>query len=111
MPAELIYPVAGVALFSLGLYALLLANHLIRRLMALNVSSSGVSLLLVATAKPAQGGEPDPIPQALVLTGIVVLVSATGLGLALYRKIEQSGGVHPDAEQGAELPNRLKEGI
>ena len=35
---------------------------------------------------------PDPVPQAMVLTGIVVAVAATALALALTRKLHALTG-------------------
>ena len=45
----------------------------------------GVFMMLVALASRTTGiaTRPDPVPHAMVLTGIVVAVSATALGLAL----------------------------
>jgi len=44
--------------------------------------------VLVAVAYRGIDRAPDPIPHALVLTGIVVAVSATALALALARRLE-----------------------
>ena len=38
------------------------------------------------------GDRPDPVPHAMVLTGIVVAVSATALALALACRIHQETG-------------------
>ena len=83
----------------MGLYATLAARHVLRRLVGLNVLGSGVFMMLVALAArtAATGGRPDPIPHAMVLTGIVVAVSATALGLALLRRMHR-------AERSARLP-------
>ena len=43
--------------------------------------------MLIAVAYRGPGVAPDPVPQALVLTGIVVAVSATALALALARRL------------------------
>jgi multicomponent Na+:H+ antiporter subunit C len=56
-------------------------------LIALNVTGAGVFQLLVAVAYRGIDQAPDPVPQALVLTGIVVAVSATSLGLALWQRL------------------------
>lgn len=85
MSAALLYALAGAGLFALGLYRALVWRALLRRVLALNVMGSGVFLVLVATARRAPGGVPDPVPHALVLTGLVVAVSATALALALGR--------------------------
>ena len=39
-----------------------------------------------------RNGVPDPVPQAMVLTGIVVAVAATALALALTRKLHALTG-------------------
>jgi multicomponent Na+:H+ antiporter subunit C len=84
MSAALLYALAGAALFALGLYALIVRAHLLRKILGFNVMGSGVFLVLVGLA---QRDGPDPVPQAMVLTGIVVAVSATALALILMRRL------------------------
>jgi multicomponent Na+:H+ antiporter subunit C len=86
----LLYAMAGVVLFVLGLYGLAVHPHLLRKLIAFNIAGSGVFLALVGL--PQVSGMPDPVSQALVLTGIVVAVSATAFGLALMRRLHQLTG-------------------
>ncbi len=50
MSAELICGLAGVLLAWLGLYGLVAARHLLRRILALNVAGTGVFMLLVSLA-------------------------------------------------------------
>lgn len=80
------YLLVGAVLLSLGAVRLLTARDLVVRLVALNVASAGGLLALVALA--ARTDEPDPVPHALALTGIVITVAVTGAGLALVRRIE-----------------------
>jgi multicomponent Na+:H+ antiporter subunit C len=87
-----IYLLAGVALFAIGFYSLLVQAHLLRRIMALNVMGSGVFLVFIALGAPSPGLIPDPVPQAMVLTGIVVSVCATGLALALADRVQAATG-------------------
>jgi multicomponent Na+:H+ antiporter subunit C len=54
---------------------------------AINVMGAGVFLLLIAVAYRGPGLAPDPVPHALVVTGIVVAVSATALALGLARRL------------------------
>lgn len=84
-----IYLAAGAALAAIGLYGLAAGGHTLRRILALNLMSSGVFLLLIASGWKAPGQPPDAVPQALVLTGIVVSVSATALALALAVRIQR----------------------
>jgi multicomponent Na+:H+ antiporter subunit C len=64
--------------------------------LALNIMSSGVFLVFIGLARRAPGeGTPlaaDPVPQAMVLTGIVVAVAATGLALALIVRLRAVTG-------------------
>jgi multicomponent Na+:H+ antiporter subunit C len=85
---ELLYALAGVGLFAIGLRATLLHHLLLPRLLALNVCGAGVFLIFIAIAYAGIEGMPDPVPHALVLTGIVVAVSATAMALALGRRLE-----------------------
>ncbi len=50
---------------------------------------AGVFHILVAVAYRGTETAPDPVPQALVLTGIVVAVSATALALTLGQRLDQ----------------------
>ncbi|MGY6496739.1 MAG: NADH-quinone oxidoreductase subunit K [Microcella sp.] len=79
---------AGAFILVLGVVATMLVRDLIRRLIALNVASGGVMLLLLALADRGDG-EPDPVPQALVLTGIVVMAAVTGIAIVLARRVER----------------------
>ncbi|WP_045222717.1 sodium:proton antiporter [Desulfonatronum thioautotrophicum] len=91
MTPFLIYSLAAVLLAGLGIHGLISRRHLLRQIMALNVLAGGVFLLLISTAYRNQGiGESsfaDPVPHAMVLTGIVVAISATAFALALVRRI------------------------
>ena len=85
MSSEMIYALGGVALFAAGIAGLILQVHLLRKIIAFNVMGSGTFLVLIGLAQ--RGGAVDPVPQAMVLTGIVVAVAATALALALARQL------------------------
>lgn len=78
------YAIAGAGLCVLGLFAFMLCRNLVRKLLAFNILGSGTFLILVGLAQYQRGV--DAVPQALVLTGIVVAVSATALALVLIRR-------------------------
>jgi multicomponent Na+:H+ antiporter subunit C len=82
-----LYAIVGVGLFCIGFYALMVYTHLLRKIMAINIMGSGVFLILVALAKRSTDDIPDPVPHAMVITGIVVAVSATALALVLLSKM------------------------
>ncbi len=76
-----VYALTGSALIGIGFYGLIASSPLLRRVMAFNVIGSGIFLFLGAFA--SRGGVPDPVPQALIITGIVVALSATALAVGL----------------------------
>ncbi len=91
MSAAILFASAGVGLLVIGGWSLVLRAHLIRKVLAVNVMGSGVFLMLVGAG--AMGpGEVDPVPQAMVITGIVVAVSATALALALVLRLAYTTG-------------------
>ena len=85
MTPDVLYGVAAVALFGIGWAGLMLRMAALMRLIALNVMGLGVLMLLVAVAYRG-AAPPDPVPHALAITGIVVAVAATALGLVLIRR-------------------------
>jgi multicomponent Na+:H+ antiporter subunit C len=96
MTTGLLFALTGALLFALGVAGVVLIGHLLRRILAFNLMGSGAFLVLVGLAQ--RHDVADPVPQAMVLTGIVVAVAATALALALVRKLHAlSGQLHlPD---------------
>ena len=92
MSNALFFALLGVGLFVFGLYALIVHAHLLRKILAFNVMSSGVFLILAALARRAPVGAPDPVPHAMVITGIVVAVAATALALVLMLSLREATG-------------------
>lgn len=80
------YAVVGAVLFGLAAYGFWANRHVLRQILALNIMGSATFLMLVGAAQRAPGAPPDPVPQALVLTGIVIAVSATAVALVLLRR-------------------------
>jgi multicomponent Na+:H+ antiporter subunit C len=87
-----IYAITAMLLFVFGFGALLAAAHLLRQIIAVNIMSSGVFLLLISIAQRNAHDFPDPVPHAMVLTGIVVAVSISAFGLVLARRIYRETG-------------------
>jgi len=92
MTPVVFYATVGVTLFVMGLYALIVRSHLIRKILAANVMGSGVFVMFISLAHRPPSAVPDPVPQAMVLTGIVVAVSATALALVLTCRIHAATG-------------------
>ena len=91
MTAPLLYSLTGAILFGAGLFGFLRLSHLLRKLLAFNIMGSGVFLVMVGL--PQHQGSPDPVPQALVLTGIVVAIAATALAVVLVRRYYHLSGL------------------
>lgn len=84
----MVYALAGSLLFAIGVAGLILLTHLLRKILAFNVMGSGAFLVLVGLGQRSlPPGVPDPVSQAMVLTGIVVAVAASALALALARHL------------------------
>ena len=81
MSAAALYLGLGLLLWVIGLHGLCSQTHAIRRLIAINIMGSGVFMVLVSLAR--RGDVIDPLPHALVVTGLVVAVSATAFALRL----------------------------
>ncbi len=91
------YYLAAVLLFLIGAYTMLTHPNLIKKVIGLNIMETSVFLLLVAIGYVEGGNAPivspethvyvNPLPHALILTGIVIAVSITAFALALIVKI------------------------
>ncbi len=97
-----LYTGSGIAVFAVALFAVFTHEHAVRRIIAVNVLGTGVCLVLVGLAHRVSTAV-DPVPHALVLTGIVVSVSATACALALERRLAGKGNRGEPAAGGDEL--------
>lgn len=89
-----LYDLCGAGLVGIGLFGLILDPRPLRKIMAFNVLGGGVFLMfgVIARRGAAAGLEGDPVPQALVITGIVVAFSATALAVTLLLRIVAETG-------------------
>lgn len=97
-----LYVATGIILFGMGFYALIVYPHLLRKILGMNVMGIGVFMVFVALAYRGVGQPTDPVPHALVITGIVVAVCATGLALTLATQIKLMTGraiITPDEDE------------
>lgn len=101
MNAVTLYGLCASGLVGFGLYGLIVRPQPLRKILAFNVLGSGVFLLfgVIARRGAAAGVPGDPVPQALVITGIVVAFSATALAVALaLRLLRETGRAAPRAD-------------
>jgi len=94
----------ALGLLVIGLGGMILSNHLYRMLLALAIAEAGVNLLLVMAGYRWDAVAPiitasthslqmvDPVPQAMVLTAIVIGVGVQALALTLIIRIKRTYG-------------------
>ena len=84
-----LFGLCGAALVGIGLFCVLTHPELLRRLVGFNILGAGIFLVFGAVARrgAAAGFGGDPVPQAMVITGIVVAFAATALAIALLRRL------------------------
>jgi multicomponent Na+:H+ antiporter subunit C len=102
MSPSILAGLVGATLVGLGLYGLVLHPHPLRKLLAFNVIGNGVFLVfgIIARRGAAAGLSFDPVPQAMVITGIVVAFAASALAVALILRLYSEAGrvtLDPDA--------------
>ncbi len=107
---------AAVVLFTIGAFTVLTRSNLFKKLIGINIMESAIFLMFVAAGNIRGGAVPildeanpeslyvNPLPSALMLTGIVVSVSVTAFALALIIRLYQSYGT-TDARRIAEMRN------
>lgn len=92
-----------LALFMLGTYGLAAKRNLIKKVYALAIQNSAVVLLFVLEGSrigsyaPLLDGGPDrlfvdPVPQALMLTAIVVGLCVSAMALAIAYRLHRAHG-------------------
>ena len=94
MSSATLFGYCGAVLVGLGLFGLVTNPEILRKIVAFNVLGSGVFLLfgVIARRGAAAGLGADPVPQALVITGIVVAFSATAMAVALLVRLNKETG-------------------
>lgn len=98
---EVILYIGAINLIIIGLFGLLMIKNVFRMLLSLVLLESGVNLLLILSGFQEAGIAPiflpgnsteqlmnDPVPQALVLTAIVIGVGVQALALALILRVK-----------------------
>jgi len=97
--------IGSSCLFVIGLYTVLTHPNLIKKLIGINIMETSVFLFFVSIGFIQSGSAPilqtagnetiqyvNPLPSALILTGIVVAVSITVYGLSMIIKIYNAYG-------------------
>jgi multicomponent Na+:H+ antiporter subunit C len=99
---ELLLAIVAGALYATGLY-LMLRRRLAQLIVGLGLLSNGSNVLILAAAGVTRGTPPiitdravtadqfaDPVPQALILTAIVIGFGVLAFSLVLAHRVHQS---------------------
>ena len=99
------FEATAMILFGIGFVTLLLQKNLIKKIIGLNIMDTAIFLFLAAKGYISGRSAPividgvviteyyvNPLPSALVMTGIVVAVSITAFALALSLKLYKKYG-------------------
>ena len=98
----------SIALFLIGIFGLLTQKNAIKLIVSLNIFEIGLNVFIISIGFVNGGLAPiltsqnntsallyvDPLPQALVLTSIVIGVGITAFALVLARKMHQKYGTY-----------------
>ncbi len=96
--------IGAIILFVIGLYTVLTHPNLIKKIIGINIMETSVFLFFVSIGYIAGGRAPiitegvpleryvNPLPSAMILTGIVVAVSITAYALSIIVKIHEAYG-------------------
>jgi multicomponent Na+:H+ antiporter subunit C len=89
MNAASLFGLCGAIFVGLGLFGLVTHPEPLRKILAFNLLGSGVFLLfgVIARRAAAAGLGGDPVPQAMVITAIVVAFAATAMAVALVLRL------------------------
>jgi multicomponent Na+:H+ antiporter subunit C len=92
-PATL-FGLCAAGLIGLGVYGLIVNPRPLRKILAFNLIGNGVFLLCAVIARRGAGAGfgGDPVPQALLITAIVVAFSASALAVALLLRLNDQAG-------------------
>jgi multicomponent Na+:H+ antiporter subunit C len=103
--SEYIYYIGAFSLIFIGLYIILVKKNLIKVIIGISILDTGINLFLITIGYITEGTAPvfskpglkaenmvDPVPQALVLTAIVIGVAVLALALTLAIKLYKHYG-------------------
>jgi len=96
----MIYYIASISLILIGAYAVLTKKNLIKIVLGLSIIETGVNILLISIGYIHGKTAPifsnmsmkasqmvDPVPQALVLTAIVIGLAVTAMALSIVIRL------------------------
>lgn len=106
MSTPQLYGLCAAVLVGLGLYGLIVNPQPLRKLLAFNLMGNGIFLVCAVIARrgAAAGFGGDPVPQALLITAIVVAFAASALAVALMLRLFEESGAGSLAAESLAAP-------
>ncbi|WP_233885371.1 NADH-quinone oxidoreductase subunit K [Paraburkholderia flagellata] len=104
MNVSQLFGLTAAALVGLGMYGLIVNPQPLRKVLAFNLTGNGVFLACAVIAHRGAGAgmSGDPVPQALLITAIVVSFAASALAVGLMlRRFSETGSNSLSADGGA----------
>lgn len=94
MTTTTVFGFCAAVLAGLGFYGLIVNPQPLRKLLAFNLMGNGIFLVCAVIARrgAAAGMPGDPVPQALLITAIVVAFAASALAVALMLRLFEETG-------------------
>ena len=87
----------AVLFFFIGLYGAMTQRNIVKTIMSIGIMDVGAITFIMMANRPADAVPPiypaewqvmaDPVPQALMITAIVISVSVVAMCLAMYMRI------------------------
>jgi len=84
----------GLALFFIGAYGIVARRNILKSIISLSIIQAGIVLFFISINHPVNALPPigialtspvaDPLPQAMMITAIVIGVSVTALSLTMF---------------------------
>lgn len=96
--------IGAMVLFVIGLYTVLTHSNLMKKIIGINIMETSIFLFFVSIGYVKGASAPildptsgqlvyvNPLPAAMILTGIVVAVSITAFALSIIIKIHEAYG-------------------
>lgn len=96
--------IGAMVLFVIGLYTVLTHSNLMKKIIGINIMETSIFLFFVSIGYVKGSAAPildptngellyaNPLPAAMILTGIVVAVSITAFALSIIIKIHEAYG-------------------
>jgi multicomponent Na+:H+ antiporter subunit C len=102
MDVPTLFGLCAAVLVGLGLYGLIVNPQPLRKILAFNLMGNGIFMICAVIARrgAAAGFGGDPVPQALLITAIVVAFAASALAVATLLRLHDETGstsIAPDA--------------